>query len=281
MSYTPTLQEIIGGVGADKIKRVPFQRAGGLNALANRPNSYWSTQGMSGTGTFGATGKANGRLLTAATVGALVPVIPANANFIGFELQTETSASAAATFFLLDRISDIQLLHTETTGAIVGLDATPASLLRLPAGAGCQLFGETTVGGNAANTVFNLGYTNQDNVPGRFTPDITVTASNLACRSISDNRFWLPLQDGDVGVRSVQSYNHVSGAETGSMSIALCRVIETLTSSSAGTGGTREQMACPWPLQPIDVNTCFAIVQQNMATAGTGTLVGDLIFLVD
>lgn len=284
MSYTPTLLEVIGGLGAKKLAHAPFQRANGggainLSTVAHRPNSYWNTQGSSGLGTFPTLGKANGRVCTKALAGAQIP-IPANANLAAIDLAMQTSASTAAAYFLVDRLSDIQLLHSETTGALTGLDATAAGTTRLPAGAGCMLFAETVTAGSATTSVFNLTYTNQDGVGSRVTPDITTTASNAFGRSLTPD-LWLPLQDGDVGVRSVESITAVSGSQTGNMSIALVRVVEVCMIATGGMGSWREQLYAANPLPQVASDACLSWIQLNFGSAGAGVLVGDIMYLVD
>lgn len=91
------------------------------------------------------------------------------------------------------------------SGTVVGAQTTnlpTAALTRYASGAnvmaGIEIF--TTVGNTA--TTLTASYTNQDGTAGRVTPAIQFGGTGF---NVSGRFFPLPLQEGDYGVRSVES----------------------------------------------------------------------------
>lgn len=130
------------------------------------------------------------------------------------------------------------------------------TLPRYTDGAGVMMV-PITVGARTGGQSFFVTYTNQDGVTGRVTPNITqntsvavgsVTGSNSAILNATNP--FIPLQDGDTGVRAVESVT-MNGADSGLFSILLVK-----------------------PLQ----QTCFR--ESNITTAGTVATPNEQDFLI-
>lgn len=89
-----------------------------------------------------------------------------------------------------------------------------------------------TISSRTGGQQFNVTYTNQDGVAGRVTPNVTqnavsapntITTASLASASSPQSAF-IPLQQGDSGVRSVQSVQML-GADTGFFALVLVKPI--------------------------------------------------------
>lgn len=192
----------------------------------------WAGAGQPGAGGFGATGKANGRVCTRATTGALV--YPGNAaggntlHLLASLLAPCTSGSTAFELVIVDRISDVTLAYNEANGSITGVDATS----RLPAGAGAQLIVNAATALAASSNVVQFGYTNTDGTASRSTGQITCTASAAVGRSVN-GRLYQPLQANDVGIRTLDSFTLVSGAgATGTICAALVRPLAVISAET-------------------------------------------------
>lgn len=102
------------------------------------------------------------------------------------------------------------------------------TLPRFTDGKGVQMMA-VTISSRTGGQTFSVTYTNSDGVAGRVTPAVTqntaaapgsVTTSSLT--TATGGHPFIPLQDGDQGVRSVQSVQ-MNGADTGFFALVLVR----------------------------------------------------------
>jgi hypothetical protein len=104
-----------------------------------------------------------------------------------------------------------------------------ASLPRYTDGAGVQIMA-VSVAGRTGGQTFQVNYTNQDGIAGRLT---TVVIQNTAAAngSIVSTATatagtagpFLPLQQGDSGVRSIESVQMISGTDVGLFTLVLIK----------------------------------------------------------
>lgn len=94
-----------------------------------------------------------------------------------------------------------------------------------------------SLGGRVGGQTMIINYTNQDGVSGRQTPlimgnnvsNINGTMMNTTgTLSVQGSTPFLPLQSGDRGVRSVQSFQMVSGVDTGIFALVLVKPVATI-----------------------------------------------------
>lgn len=278
MSYQ-TIQQIVNGLSLDKLAKVPFHKRIPTSVPTQyRPHSYWQGEGVPVVGTVPTNGKANGRVCTNSTDGAVLG-IPANAYLASSSVGQQTSSSATGTLMLVDRISDINLNHNEATGSLTGLDATS----RLATGAGAHIWIEAITTLGASSNTFTLTYTNQDGTGSRTTPNIVTIGSAIQGKSVLTNAAYTfaPLQDGDVGVRSIQSITLVSGSSTGTMLISLVRPLVTWLIPAIGYGSNREELFSATPLPAISSSACLSFLWFPFSAAGMGISAGCLNFITD
>ena len=107
------------------------------------------------------------------------------------------------------------------------------TLPRYTTGAGVQMMA-VTISSRTGGQSFQVTYTNSDGVAGRVSPVVlqnavaapgTITTSATATAGATPSPF-IPLQDGDSGVRLVESVQML-GADTGFFAIVLVRPIAT------------------------------------------------------
>lgn len=109
------------------------------------------------------------------------------------------------------------------------LDNTTTPMTRYTDGAGVQIMA-VSVAGRTGGQTFNVSYTNQDGVSGRTTTTViqntgavngTIITSDGALASSAGP--FLPLQEGDTGVRSIDTVRMVSGTDVGLFTLVLVK----------------------------------------------------------
>ena len=115
-----------------------------------------------------------------------------------------------------DGTTDEQLMDNTTT------------LSRYTDGRGVQMIAVTT-GARTGGQTFTVKYTNQDGITGRVTPLVRQNTSTLLGTLTTTNTTavngagpYIPLQDGDTGVRAVESVT-MTNVDTGIFSIILVK----------------------------------------------------------
>lgn len=110
---------------------------------------------------------------------------------------------------------------------------TNIALPRYPTGQGVQMMA-VSVAGRTGGQLFNVTYTNQDGIPGRVTPNVAQNAVSVNGSIVTSDRAnanargpFIPLQEGDTGVRSVQQVTML-GADVGLFSLVLVKPLADL-----------------------------------------------------
>lgn len=107
------------------------------------------------------------------------------------------------------------------------------TLGRYTTGAGVQIM-PVLVAGQTGGQKFYLTYTNQDGVAGRVTPTVTCntqavngTVIHSAPATAGTSGPFMPLQQGDSGVRSIQTVTYL-GSDVGLMTLVLVKPLATV-----------------------------------------------------
>lgn len=162
------------------------------------------------------------------------------------------SGSAVATpmsAYLLDYIMYYPTIDDGTTDEQI-MDNT-VTLPRYEDGSGVMMLAITT-GTRVGGQSFSVKYTNQDGVTGRVTPSVIQHPTNYVggcvqgggTPSFTPSPF-LPLQDGDSGVRAIESVT-MNGTDIGLFSIILVKPLahtcfrDQVTGTTAGIGVPHE-----------------------------------------
>lgn len=260
---------------------IPWHKTTLTTGVALTPHSLWVGAGWPAvTGTYGATGKANGRVLTKTSTGGgrFVDAPPTGDTRLCGVGMCPGAATALGTAYLVDRIADVSIAHAEATGAITGCDATS----RLPGVGtyeeGCQIWAYVGNALSAASNVFTLDYTDQDG-NAATTPNITTVASAVTNRSVNALMFQT-LAAGSTGVRSIDAITAVSGAGTGTICLALVRVLATVPMPLLGTVIEKDFIAENPGMVKIYDDTCFDWIIVPTGAIANGTLMTGSISLV-
>lgn len=128
---------------------------------------------------------------------------------------------------LLDYLLFYPFIDESTT------DAQPVTntvtIPRYTTGTGVQIIAVSQAARTGGNT-FQITYTNQDGVAGRLTKVVTENAYSGNGNIVTCHRTdigcagpFIPLQAGDTGVRSIESFQMISGPDVGLLSLVLVR----------------------------------------------------------
>jgi hypothetical protein len=158
-------------------------------------------------------------------------------------ISTSTTNAAPLNAILCDYLLYYPSIDDGSTDEQV-MDNT-VTLPRYSDGKGVQMIAVTT-GARTGGQSFFVKYTNQDGVTGKITPNIvqnsstalgTITGSDRAVANASNP--FIPLADGDSGVRAVESVT-MNGVDVGLFSIVLVKpLVQTcFRESGISTAGT-------------------------------------------
>lgn len=142
-------------------------------------------------------------------------------------VYSASTAFQSSTLMLCDYLLYYPFIDGDDTG-VQSLDNT-VTLPRYTSGAGVRAM-LVSQGSYSGNVTFSVNYTNQDGVAGRVSPLCTTNTAALAATIVHAGTHagssgpFIPLQSGDIGVRSVESITFTS-PNGGIMSLVLVKPI--------------------------------------------------------
>lgn len=210
---------------------VEFTKAVTATLVAGRPASLWSLAGNPGAGSYDST--LNGVVLSstsALVAGQLPHYNPASGN--SYLHYLEAQATQAGRLLLLDRLwHNGGFTITSTTAQTItsptwparcptsGTDDTPATT-----GLGVFLAVEVSAATGAGTPTITVSYTNQAGTSGRTGTNIIGTVATSAIGAT----YFIGLQAGDTGVRSVQSLTLSATWTSGTINLVAYRRIASV-----------------------------------------------------
>lgn len=253
----------LDGLIAANNQLLSFGKASATAKAAGSFHSLWTAAGLPTAGA--AAGSAAGVACTSATTGAM-PFVNPTGGALTYLSKISNTMQTIGTLILYDR-----LVHTSALSGTVATAQTvnSAALTRQTSGVGVQLFLEwyTATGSTGVNVT--ASYTNSDGTAGRTTVSTAIVASPVAGMILP-----LPLQAGDLGVRSVQSVTLSATTGTaGNFGITLVKRIAEIPVSLANTGVVLDPFALGMP--KIDDNACLAFMEL-VSTTSTGFITGTI-----
>lgn len=215
MPFT-SYDEIIAAFAAGNFQeRNFFKTSVGISQTSGYAYSLWAQGSHPAAGSFGAGAAGTFTAHDDTTTGALAFVNPTAPDELVLTMfGAQASAASGGTLLLYDRVGSIESLPI---GGATGTTAVSTTIGRY-ATEGTQLIAEVVNSASVLTTppVFSISkYTNQDGTTLRNTGQITgYTISGTAIGRIYPAfSFFLPLQAGDTGVRSVEEYTlHTASA---------------------------------------------------------------------
>ncbi len=223
--------QTLDGIFAGLRPPVEFSKAVTATLVAGRPASLWSLGGSPGAGSFDNT--LNGVVLSSSSTipnGALPHWDPSSGN--SYLAYFEAQATQAGRLLLLDRLwhnGGYTITSTSAQNSTTptwpsrcptsGTDLSPATT-----GLGVMLAVEVSAATGAGTPTITISYTNSDGTSGRTATNILATVASSAIGAT----YFIGLQAGDVGVRSVQSLTLSATWTSGTINLVAYRKIAAL-----------------------------------------------------
>lgn len=270
----------LDGIFAGMRPPVYFAKSVTATLVAGRPASLWSLAGTPGAGAFDTT--LNGVVLSSTSTipaGAIPHYDPASGN--SYLAYLQAMATQAGTLLLLDRlwhnggytitIATAQASTTPTWPSRTptsGIDDTPATT-----GQGVQLALEVSAATGAGTPTITVSYTNQAGTAGRTATNIIATVATSAIGAT----YFLGLQAGDTGVRSVQSLTLSATWTSGTINLVAYRKIAALPlqalvpnamDSLTGAGQRLYNGVVPWLVFVPNTTTATTVSGTYIETQG-------------
>lgn len=232
--------------------RPPFFFAKAVTAtlVAGRPASLWSLAGAPGAGSFDTT--LNGVVLSSTSAipaGAIPHTDPATGNsYLG---RFTAGATQAGRVLLLDRLwhnggftitsTSAQAITSPTWPSrcpTSGTDDTPSTN-----GYGVLLAVEVSAATGAGTPTITVSYTNSAGTGGRTGTNIIATVATSAIGAT----YFIGLQAGDAGVRSVQSLTLSATWTSGTINLVAYRILADLELSGAFVPNALDSLTSGFP----------------------------------
>lgn len=221
-----TLDGVIGGMQPPRY----FAKAATATLVAGRPASLWSLGGNPGAGSFDTT--LNGVTLSSTSTvpsGAIYHADPVSGN--SYLARLQANATQSGTLLLLDRLwhnGGYTITSTSaqnsTTPTWPARDANGSTN-----GDGVLLACEISAATGAGTPTITVSYTNSSGTASRSATNIIATVATSAIGAT----YFIGLQAGDTGVRSMQSVTLSATWTSGTMNMVAYRVIASLEIAGA------------------------------------------------
>lgn len=253
-----------------KYQRIIVQKLLGSTSTNRVWYSTWISDGQPTTGSYGSVGLANGRVCNQSTSGAIIFATASSGNslyLLNCSIITNTASSILSFNSLVDRISDCTILHSSSTGTITGLDATSRLGPATGRGDGAQIFIEVQSTLSAGSNTFQLQYTNQNGIAGRLTPQFSTVAAR-GNANVATNTLYIPLQNGDTGVRSIQAITQSAGTATGQMTICLVKQLYENNLVILGSMVSKDTITDIHQLPPVYNDSCLMFLNVTHTAGG-------------
>jgi hypothetical protein len=252
-------------------QRLPWLKPTAFTTAASAFYTLWNTAGFPGQGTYAGTA-ANSQACTSATDGAIEFANATSPRKLWL-LGGEGAGNYAGTLFLWDRLLYYPGIDHNTTGAQAL--TTGATLPRATFGEKVFAWLEVTSALGATAQTCTLSYTNQSGTPSRSTGAQTIQTSSVVSR-LPFARPYFPLQAGDTGIRSVESYTF-SAANTGTSALVLARLIAMWGQPVASVVSSLDLVRGPGlSLPQIEDDSCLFFTFAPNSAIASPTLYGNL-----
>ena len=209
-------------------------------------------------------------------------VSPAGKYLRQITIRTDGANNAPSCFYLCDYLLYYPSIDEGTTDEQI-LDNT-TTLTRYTDGEGVQIL-PVSVAARTGGQQFFVSYTNQDGVSGRVSQTVTQNTATNAGNIVSSatttalcgNPF-IGLQDGDTGVRSIESVTML-GADVGLFSLILVRPLAQIVINENNSFSEKDFLIHEISLPQIVDDAFLGFVGLSAGTASGPAIVGYLKFI--
>lgn len=199
--------------------------------------------------------------------------------------QTAAGTTAPCVLMLVDLLGFYPITTVTTTGNQT-LNNT-VTLPRYTDGAGVQAFVTPSTVMGAGTPNISLGYTNSAGTGSRATPttlpigNTTAPVTQIVYSGTGNGKFgpFMPLQAGDAGIRSVQTFNLSATYTSGVLNLVLCKPLITLPITTLGVTAERDLVNQFMSMPKVYDEACLAwLMLAGAATPVATPLSGHLEF---
>lgn len=279
-SYDELIEAFAAGKGQDYYF---VKVASGGTMINGGPYSLWGHGAQPAAGSWGGTTPGLWTAQDRTTPGAIAFANPSSPDSLHLVLMGSLATSAnAGTLMLYDRLGQIEYLPLQD-GSLPEVTAVTSDFTaRLDSGEGAQIFAEITTSAAAGSAVFQItSYTNQAGTTGRQSEVITCTAVSSGAQGRFPHAFkwFIGLQAGDVGVRSIEAVTLTTNSSTANakMNLVAARPLTFLPlPATAGVYAERDLVLATVKLPRIRDDACLALACMSAGT-GTPTFNGNLV----
>lgn len=240
--------------------------------VAGRPFSYWRIAGGPGAGSNDAT--LNGVVLSSssAQVSGQIPFTnPATGN--AYLARFSATSSQAGVVILADRLwHNGGFTITSTAAQNIVSPTWPArDALGTTNGEGVLLAVEVSAATGAGVPTITISYTNQDGVAGRTATNVVATVAASAIGTT----YFIGLQSGDTGVRSVQSLRLSATWTSGTINLVAYRPLAFLELALGNVPASIDALTAGFP-RLYDGSVPYLMLVPSTTTSTN--LIGQIIF---
>lgn len=220
----------LDGVGAGALAPREFQKALSPTPVTGRAHSTFYTAGVPGAAAAPSPGLA-GAALTSYD-GALPFTNPSSGN--SYLSRVSAQSTIGGVFLLCDRLWHNSGIDVTSTGAqTINSVAFPARDAAGSTSGDAILVGvEVSTVTGAGTPTLTMGYTNQSGTASRTSANILATAATAPAGTF----YFLGLQAGDTGVRSIQTMTLSATWTSGAIHLVAYRVLSRLEQTQDGVG---------------------------------------------
>jgi hypothetical protein len=218
-----------------------FAKAATGTLVAGRPFSLWALAGFPGAGAYDAT--LNGVALTAPVNGQIPFSNPVSGN--SYLARLQAANVQAGMLLLVDRLWHNGGFNiTLTTAQNIVSPTWPArDADGATSGAGVLLSVDVSATTGAGTPTLTASYTNSAGTAGRTATNVLTTAASSA----AGTSYWLGLQAGDLGVRSVESLTLSATWTSGTINMVAYRILAALELSAASVPNAIDALTSGFP----------------------------------
>jgi hypothetical protein len=258
-SYDQIITALTGG----KSQWLTYNKSS-ITTVANAVYSLWGAGGQPAAGVFGTA--LTGRTIDKTTTGAISynnPTSPATMHAIS---MGGGSTVALGSLLLYDRLAEYPINGSVTSGTFSTQPALPARDANgATNGEGVLMFAENDItGATSAAVNLTVTYTNSGGTASRSTGAQAIVAG--AVGRVLRDQIWVPLQSGDTGVRTIQSYTLSATATSTKISIVLARPLCWLPIMTANAFVERDLVLQMANLPRIYDGTAFGLLLMTNTT---------------
>jgi len=279
MAFT-SYDDIIASFAAGKGQERYFHKVAAAAQVASAAYSFWGVGSAPVAGSFGGTTPGLWVPQDYSATGALAFDNPTGPDTLHLSIVSAVPSAAAGTLLVYDRLGQIEYLPLQDGSLPETTAITSDFTARLGSGEGAQLFAELPAAVLGAGAQFYVTYTNQAGTGGR-------TSETIVCSTISSaatgrfpyaNKFFIGLQAGDTGVRSVESVVLTASSATTSvkMNLVACKPLALLPITTANVFVERDLILATAQLPRIRDDACIAFALLSSST-GTPNVNGRLV----